>query len=340
MHSTLILIGGSELQLAALRWAREAGLQVVCTDENENAPARTSAARFENLAPEDIAGHLELARSLAKTGAILGAYSSSDRGLATVAAIGEAVGLKTPTREATEATLDPELARETWNAAGIPCDDVRAECCLEVNGFFRDGSFQPAGIFERGSFGGVGGGLAWGWQPCALESDDTRRVYELLERGARALHVEEGPVMGIVTLGNFRLLALRPRFHEDARTSHVSPIVYGKSPLQAWFAHLADAGGPFDEMALEPACCGGWLAILPEHSGRFQGIEGLDQARRMPGIVDVILRRPPFTVTGLTDERSVCGYLWAEGRSRSEVEYRLRSARAALSVNIAWPSVA
>jgi len=339
MHSTLILIGGNELQLPTLRWAHEAGLEVVCTDSQESSPTLPFASRFEVLAPEDVQGHVELARSLASTGTVHWAYSPSDRGLASTAAVGRALDLDMPRPQAVERALDGERAREAWTKSDLPHDDVMAECCLEVNGFFRDGAFQPAGIFERGSFGGVGGGVAWGWQPCAAEAADTRRVYELLEMGARALGFDAGPVMGIITLGEHRLLAVRPRFHEDARTAYVSPIVYGKSPLQSWFAHLVDAGGPFDEMPLSPRGCGGWLAILPDHEGRFEGIEGMDRARRMSGIRGVISRRP-FEVEDLKNEASVCGFLWAEGNSKSEVEYRLRSARSALSVKITWPSAA
>ena len=276
---------------------------------------------------------------MACAGSVHWAYSPSDRGLASAAAVGRALGLEAPRPGAVERALDGERAREAWALSGLPHDDVMAECCLEVNGFFRDGAFQPAGIFERGSFGGIGGGVAWGWQPCAVEDTDTRKVYELLESGARALDIEAGPVMGIITLGEHRLLAVRPRFHEDARTAYVSPIVYGKSPLQSWFAHLVDAGGPFDEMPLSPKRCGGWLAILPDHEGRFEGIEGMDRARRMPGIRDVIARRP-FDVHDLKSEASVCGFLWAEGSSKSEVEYRLRSARSALEVEITWPTAA
>ena len=340
MHSTLILIGGGELQLATLRWAREAGLEVVCTDESSAAPGRTTATRFEVLAPEDVEGHLALARSLAERGSVAGAYAGSDRGLVAVAAIGEALGTPTASVEATRLALDNDRARAVLREAGLACDEVIAECCLEVNGFFRDGAFQPAGILERGSFGGVGGGVAWGWQPCELEPAGERIAYERLERSARTLGIDRGPAMGIFTLGEMRVMAVRPRFHEDARTAHTSAIAYGKSPLQAWFAHLVDAGGPFDAMDLVPRTHAGWLAVLPEHEGVFEGIEGMDRARRMPGIVDVVARRGSFEIEDVKDERSVCGYLWAEGRSKSEVEYRLRSARALLDVKIAWPSAA
>ncbi|MAB81444.1 MAG: hypothetical protein CMJ89_19055 [Planctomycetes bacterium] len=335
MHGTLILIGGGALHHHAPHWARAAGMKVVCTDEDARAPARPGVDLFHALAAEDVDGHVDLANTLSRTSSFVAAYSSSDRGLRSMAAIGEATGHSTVSLVGVERALDGPTAHATWRKNAIPCDERMVENCLEVNGFFRDGSFQPAGIFERGSFEGNGGGVAWGWQPSSLKENEVRPVYELLESGARALGIEVGPVMGTVTLGEPHLLALRPRFHEDVRTAYVSPLVYGKSPLQAWFAHLLDAGGPFDEMPLAPQRCAGWLAILPEHEGTFCGIEGMDQARRLPGIAGLVCGRHPFEITDLFDERAVCGYLWAGGRSKVEVEHRLRSARAALRVNIA-----
>ena len=62
---------------------------------------------------------MELARSLLATGKVLGAYSSSDRGLAAAAAIGELAGLPTPQPRHVEVCLDNENARFVWNEAGI-----------------------------------------------------------------------------------------------------------------------------------------------------------------------------------------------------------------------------
>ena len=49
MVKSILMIGGSRLQLPALRWAREAGLRIVLADRDPRAIGRTEAHAFEAI---------------------------------------------------------------------------------------------------------------------------------------------------------------------------------------------------------------------------------------------------------------------------------------------------
>ena len=83
------------------------------------------------------------------------------------------------------------------------------------------------------------------------------------------------------------------------------------------------------------------MAIFPDETGERAEVAGREAARRLPGIAAVTLLRPRgHTFTSLTDNTSVCGFLWATGRDAAEVESRLRAARALIEVKMAWRSAA
>jgi biotin carboxylase len=214
---------------------------------------------------------------------------------------------------------------------------------LDVNGFFRDGAFVPGGLLERFFSPPPHHVPLWGLQPARLSTGQTREVYDLLERAARALGIHVGPVKADVVwcASGPALLELAPRFHGDVSTAHVTPLAHGKSPIQAWFATLAGAGGPFDDQPITAGSAAGWMAIFPDETGELAEVAGLEAAQRLPGIAAVTLLRPHgHTITNLTDNTSVCGFLWATGRDAAEVESRLRAARALIEVKMAWRSAA
>lgn len=216
---------------------------------------------------------------------------------------------------------------------------------LDVNAFFRDGAFRPAGILDRHFSAEPHCVPVWGAQPSTASPEEERAVYELVEAGARALGILDGPLKAdvVLTADGPALLEMAPRFHGDVSSAWVSRLAYGKSPIQAWFATLAGAGGPFDEMPPRAERVAGWMALLPEQPGVLQGFEGVERARRAPGIAEVLLLRGPgHTIETLGDNRAVCGFLWAEGRDHRELEERLRRARALVQVRMeaSCPSVA
>ena len=407
----LICIGASRLQSPTLRWAREAGLFVVATDRNQDAPGRELADRFVCVDGGDVDGLVALAEEVDAVHGLVGAYASSDFGLESVARIGAVTGTPANRAEAVRLSLDKDAATRIWRDRGLAVPEGRlvrnatelnlalkklgtpvvvkpigasgsmgvrvarsvsdAEEAfqkalaatedstgagvlvekrlegrhLDVNAFFRDGGFRPAGILDRHFTPAPHCVPIWGTQPSTATAEEVQAVYSLVEEGARALGLEVGPVKADViwTENGPYLLEIAPRFHGDVSTSFVSPIVYGKSPVQAWFASLADAGGPFDDMPARTEQIAGWMAVLPPHPGVVRGVHGLDQARAHKGIEAAFaIKSDGFRVHTLGDNRAVCGFLWAKGRTHQEVEEHLRAAHALVRVETeaTCPSVA
>ena len=399
MGKALLMIGGGRLQQPAVRWAREAGMRVVVSDRDPNAPGRSGADGFERVSAGDTPSLIALARSLQRSGGLAGAYCGDDFGLRAVAAIGAATGTPANPLAAVETALNKDAASRVWCAAGLPAPagravasrdelreavrelglpvvvkpadrsrsiGVRAVCepealeaafaaalrhssavrveayvdgtVFDVNGFFRDGSFVPAGILERRlsalprrvSTGGV-------LPSPHLDGAGERALYLLVERAARALGITVGPVKADVVAGSDGpvLLEVAPRFQSAVRTDHVCHAAFGKSPVQAWFATLADAGGPFDAMPADAVGAAGWAAILPSTTGVFAGVDGRERARTVEGIEGVAVhRRHGHRIASLDDETATCGFLWARGRDAQRVRASLEAARAQLEVRV------
>lgn len=406
MGRALLAIGGGRLQLPALRWARAAGLHLVVTDQDPNAPGRKLADRFDVISGTDVDALLELARDVDAVHDLVGAYSPHDFGLPAVAAIGAALGKPAASPEAVARCLDKAAATRALRAAGIPTPEgttvadetelmdalqrigtpaivkpadssgsrgVRAVTTAEealrafdealhhsrhvvlerqlhghhvdVNGFFREGAFLPGGLLDRFFTPAPVCVPTWGLQPSRLTPQQADATYRLVDRAARALGVDAGPVKADVvwTDDGPVLLELAPRFHGDVSTAHVSPLSLARSPIQAWFATLAGVGGPFDVVPTRAERVAGWMAILPEAAGTLRRVRGVEAARAVPGVDDVLIHRSPgYTIPTLGDNRAVCGFVWASGDSAQRVEERLRRACALLhaEVETPWPSVA
>jgi len=217
---------------------------------------------------------------------------------------------------------------------------------VDVNGYFRDGAFLPAGLLDRFFSPPPFCVPTWGTQPDSLGEAERTATYRLVEDGARALGIDVGPVKADVVVdrdGHPCLLEIAPRFHGDVSSSFVSPLCFGKSPVQAWFGVLAGAGGPFDGMPSRPEHCAGWMALLPERPGVLAGVRGLDDARRSPGIAEVaLLRGPGHEIESIGDNRAVCGFLWARGADAEDVKRNLDRARGRIELEMEtpWPSAA
>jgi hypothetical protein len=290
-----------------------------------------------------VAALVTLARRLARQGGLAGVHAPDARALRALVAIGVATGIPAPAPEVVERVLDRRAACELWRARALPCvGPARRAAQLELNGFFRDGVFVPAGLHERFFAPAPHAAAEWGAQPPELPSAAQQAAYELVERGARALDLALGPVGAVLqpTPEGPALVELSPFFRDELVVGHVSPLAHGKSPLQSWFAALSGAGGPFDDFPLATGAQAGWMALLPDRTGTFAGVGGSERARAVPGIRDVLVFEAGREVTSLADEQAVCGYLWGQAATRAELEYRLRSARAALEVQVAWRKVA
>jgi len=400
MRRSLLYIGGSELQLPGIRWARAAGLDVVLTDASEQAPGRGLSERFHSVSGTDQEMLAALALSIDERAPFAGAYCSNDFGLGSVAAVGEATSTPANDPRAVARALDKHAAGLIWHASGIPTpatesveDEQELRGALErlslpavikplassgsrgvsairsadeaarafreakaqapdrpvlvqafadghhvdVNAFFVRGVLHPGGILDRFFSEPPHCVPLWGCQPSRLGPDVEREIYRLVECAASALGIDIGPIKADVVVGEKEalILELTPRFHGDVSTAHVTPLATGRSPIQDWFAYLADPDGWSPPEPIEARRHAGWMAIFPDRPGLLERVRGVDPAREVEGIQGVTLLKPPGTrIKHLGDNRAVLGFLWAVAESRDELERSLREARERIEVII------
>ncbi len=350
MSNALLYFGANELQLAALRFAREAGLEVVVVDEDPHSSGRRYADRFETLTSTDLDPVAHVARSLGRR--LVGVSPSSDAWLAAATVAQEVAGLPGRSRATAEILADRHRTLALWRERGIPvAQDEHASPgtrTFSVEGFFHDEVYVPGGAGERFDVSAANPAGIRGSIPAeigaVLESlHGPESLYEIVEQGARALGIAAGPVCARVrhTPQGPELLALSPRFDCGPFTAHATAFAYGKSPLQAWFAALAGAGGPFDVMPDRPERSAGWLALPATREGVLIGIEGADRARALPGCERILRLLPLGTKLRVTDdERGWVALAFASGKDAREVEERLARIRSRLEVKVECRSVA
>ena len=399
MSKTLIFIGGSVLQLPSIRWAQAAGLEVVLTDINPEAPGHQLVEQSHVIAGDDVQALVKLALGLQQAGDFAGAYCSNDFGLEAVAAISEATDTPGNPIEAVRRSLHKEEATSIWRKAnlatplgecvaserelreaigrlGLPTivkplgssgsrgvrsiwrleelesafqeaqahSEPGAEILVEqyihghhidANGFFVDGEFERGGLMDRHFSAPPEHVPTWGCQPSRLEAKERAQVYRLVERAARALGIESGPVKAdiIVTEEGPLILELGPRFHGDVSSAHVTPLCSEFGPIASWFDSLAD---PDDWRCPDlegKQGFAGWMALFPDRPGFFQEIQGLEDLVRSSGIEEALLLKPQnHLIRQLGDNTSVCGFVFAVAADEAELKAKLEAAREATKV--------
>lgn len=401
MSKTLLFIGGSVLQLPSIRWAQAAGLEVVLTDINPEAPGHQLVERSYAIGGDDVEALVKLALELKQQGDFRGAYCSNDFGLEAVAAIAEVTGTPGNSIDAVRRCLHKQEATSIWRKAniatplgecvanelelreaigrlGLPAivkplgssgsrgvrsiwrieellpalqeaqvhSAAGAEVLVEqyihghhidANGFFVDGEFERGGLMDRYFSAPPQHVPTWGCQPSRLEARESAQVYRLVERAARALGIEAGPVKAdvIITPEGPLILELGTRFHGDVSSAHVTPLCSEFGPIASWFDSLAD---PDDWRCPDlegKQGFAGWMALFPDRPGFFQEIQGLDELVRNAGIEEALLLKPQnHPIRQLGDNTSVCGFVFAVGADATELKAKLDAAREASLVVI------
>ena len=322
MPQVLLVLGDGPLTPFALAWAREAGLDALLLAPGHS-PHRRLAHEFHPLDLGESAAALALARRCAREGRLAGALASQRRALPLLAELAEIAPAMLSPRHAHQECA--RLSRSLLAPLGLATTSEDAHApAFEVLGSLRDGSYARGCVVERS------GDALVTFLPAALGSDEALALEERTAAAARALGLTQGPVQATwqrTAAGEFALVELVPAWLAAHAATHAARLALGKSPLQAWFAHLADAGGPFDEMPARPRAAIGLTTLagrLPEELG------DLGPVRRLPGVLELV-REPAPEAPRLAARLT----LLVEGRDRSELESRLRRARAALEARIA-----
>lgn len=335
MSAVLLVLGGHALAAPALRWAREAGLHTVLAAPHAHAALRGSAHEFQPIPEGTRDAHAALAHRLARTRGLAGVLATTPATFGLLPGLAEVVPGVCPRRAALERMRTGDETRAFLAGQGLRVGGGENEglAALDVFAFFRDGAFVPGGTARRTR---LACGDELSVQCAGLAPEIERAAYTLVERAARSLGCEHGPLQATLVEepDGLAVQALWPGFADLLGAAQVARLALGKSPLQAWFAHLTGVGGPFDELELSPRNAAGWISIAPDRAGMFAGLDGMSRARALPGVAGSWLEEPGRILVSPERAQAPLGFVWAEGADSSEVEQRLRAAREALVVRV------
>lgn len=200
---------------------------------------------------------------------------------------------------------------------------------IDVNGLFVHGRFIRCGTMDRFFSAPPYHYPVWGYQPSTIGEQEEDAIYGLVEKAARVLGVDQGPVKADIIWSEEGpvLLEMAPRFHGDNVTSFLTPFATGSNPIKAYFAALAGQSD-ISEYLLRPkqANTGGWNGIFPS-PGILRQVRGLKQASNVPGVLDVFVKvTPGMEIRSHQDNTTLAGFIWAVTESPEKVRHVLDEA--------------
>jgi biotin carboxylase len=128
---TILLVGAGVLQVPAVELAKSMGLRVVATDRDPAAAAFPLVDRAITLDTKDVAGHVALAKQLAREVNLVAVYTEGADVEVTVSRAAEAVGLPGCDSRAAEICANKAEFRRVSLEAGLPVPRFREVGSLE-----------------------------------------------------------------------------------------------------------------------------------------------------------------------------------------------------------------
>lgn len=386
----IIQISGSVLQAQTVGWALEAGLTLLLTDSNDQAPMRAKAAEFACIDGTDIPSLKAQAQVWAKDYDIIGVNCGGDFGLVSASEVASSLSLPHIPKEVVERALDKPAALTCFQKAGVttphavslpplandfplivkpadssgsrgvsyvddPADfDLAMETArqfsdetlverhvdgqhIDINAIFWHGNFLPGELIER-FFSPYPAryGTKMVTPPTSLPAGMKQKIWAEFEKAARSLGIDHGPVKGdlIVSDEAVCVLEVAPRFHGETNTFAL-PHAYGTCTAALYMQSMATGEMPDTSPLAKPKQVAGWLGIFPPQPGIFRGLDGMDAARAIPGIKQILVRRPVgSTIQTVRDNTAVIGFIYGAATDHKTLDSRLAAALAALHIQM------
>src|SRR5512138_3296756 len=235
------------------------------------------------------------------------------------------------------ATRAERRPREGEAATGILVEGFVPGAEVAVEGLLRGGALEVLAIFDKpdpldGPFFEETIYVTPSRHPAALQAS----VADVTARACRALGLAEGPV------------------HAELRLSPAGPVVLevaarsigglcartlrfgaGVTLEEVLVAHAV--GIPMDQLRREVRAAGVMMIPIP-CAGILRGVGGVEEARAIPGVLDVVITAPVGReLEPLPEGDSYLGFLFARGERPEEVEAALRAAHARLRIDVRQP---
>jgi biotin carboxylase len=223
---------------------------------------------------------------------------------------------------------DEQSANEVLVEAYVP----GAEVALE--GLLRGGTLEVLALFDKpnpleGPFFEETIYVTPSRHPPALQ----RRVEEIVADGARALGLAEGPVHAELRLGPDGPVVLEIAARSiGGLCSRTLRFGAGLTLEEVLVAHAMAL--PLTSVKREAGAAGVMMLPIPRR-GVLHGVRGVDAARAVEGVEDVVITVPDGReVVPLPEGDSYLGFLFARGESPAEVEAALREGHGRLAFDI------
>jgi hypothetical protein len=188
--------------------------------------------------------------------------------------------------------------------------------------------------------------------PSSAAADTQRAIVDTVARAARAIGLRHGPIHA------------ECRVHPSTGSGQ-APMVFvlevAARPIGGLCAHAlrlqSEISNPQSEISLEEllirhslgedpsryqreAAASGVMMIPIPKRGVFRRLEGLDEARSVPGVDEIhITAKPDQLLVPLPEGASYLGFIFARAGRRGEVDRALRVAHACLrfTIDAEWP---
>lgn len=211
-----------------------------------------------------------------------------------------------------------------------------AEFALE--GLLEDGVFHTLAIFDKPDpMDGPFFEESIYVTPSRADAGIQRQIQEVVERAARAVGLHHGPVHAecrVNSRGVYVLeVAARPIGGLCARALRfVKPGEPSIGFEQLLLRHAT--GEPLGEWTREPGASAVMMIPIPR-SGVFRGATGIDQAKDVAGVDDVLVTaKPDQHLMALPEGSSYLGFIFAHAPTPEAAEQAVRTAHACLRVSI------
>ena len=222
-----------------------------------------------------------------------------------------------PKARATESLLVEEF---------IPGQEVALE------GLLKGGCLRPLALFDKPDpLDGPFFEETLYVTPSRLPEARQGEIVTHAERAARALGLREGPVHAELRVNEDGVWMIEMA----ARTigglcSRALRFASGATLEELVMRHAL--GRPTDNLTLRAGATGVMMIPIP-HAGRLRRIDGLEAARSMPMIEDVIITAPIGAwLQPLPEGDRYLGFIFASGATAQEVERTLRGAHSRLNI--------
>ncbi|MCZ6598927.1 MAG: ATP-grasp domain-containing protein [Planctomycetota bacterium] len=229
-----------------------------------------------------------------------------------------------------DAESDLEAAFRACREAVGGTSDVLVEPFVEgrsidANGAFLGGRYVPCGILEKFQTPPPARLPIGGCDTVELPNGESEAVHDLVERGARALGINTGPVKAdlLRTREGYVLLEVAPRFHGDVTTVNTLPYGAGINPVRLLFRWFAERAVDESELLRGGEGYATWRVIcLPP--GEVEHMPDPPPPGEHPRIAKVWHnRKVKGSIPRYEDTVQVPGYVAAWGSDRDEAEEAL-----------------